>query len=314
MSELYPRKRPQEAIDRLVAHRVANTYGVFSREFALNLGATHDMIEWRLATGRWDRLSRGVYRLAGVPSSWLQSLYAECLGWGEWSLVSHRAAAALFDLPNFEPGPPELIVPRGRHRVGSKAITHQMSTLDAVDRTVMHHIPVTTPARTLIDLAVVSSPDLVEEALDDALRRKLVSVPRLRWRLAELAQKGRPGVAVFRALLEARQSAVDVPASVLETRLLRLIRRARLPRPEIQYEVRDRGRLVAVPDFAYPERRLAIEADGYRWHSSRARWQRDLDRRNALTVLGWSIVHVTWEQLTRRPDDVVDRIRSALQM
>jgi very-short-patch-repair endonuclease len=81
--------------------------------------------------------------------------------------------------------------------------------------------------------------------------------------------------------------------------------RAGLPKPAIQHEIRDRGRLVAIVDFAYPDVRLAIEADGYRWHSGRARWRTDLQRRNAVTALGWRIVHVTWEDLERTPDELL---------
>lgn len=56
----------------------------------------------------------------------------------------------------------------------------------------------------------------------------------------------------------------------------------------------------------------AVEADGYRWHSGRVRWERDRARSNTLTLLGWRVVHVTWTDLTRRPDAIVASIRSAL--
>lgn len=97
---------------------------------------------------------------------------------------------------------------------------------------------------------------------------------------------------------------------MFETLLLRLIQRSGLPRPAIQYEIRDRSRLLAVADFAYPDRKLAIEADGYPWHSSRARWEHDLSRRNRLTALGWSVVHVTWGHLTMAPSGPIDDLRA----
>ena len=76
------------------------------------------------------------------------------------------------------------------------------------------------------------------------------------------------------------------------------MRRAGLPEPERQYEIRDpSGRLVARADFAYPAAKLAIEADSRTWHTGRIRFEHDLARRNALTKLGWDVVHVTWGDL-----------------
>lgn len=243
------------------------------------------MVRHRLSTGRWERLHTGVYRLAGTPPSWRQTLLAICLAWGPGSVVSHAAAAALWRLAGFAPGPIELIIPRGRvRRLGG--IIHRPVDLSPVDVTTVDAIPVTTLARTLLDIAGTSPPDVVEEALDDALRRKLASLSRLRWRLHETAERGRPGITLLRSLLEARAHPTEVPQSVFETRLLRELRDAELPEPVPQYEIRDRGRLIAIVDFAFPDHRIAIEADGYRWHSGRRRWERDLGRRNALTALG----------------------------
>jgi hypothetical protein len=126
-----------------------------------------------------------------------------------------------------------------------------------VDLTVVDAIPVTTPVRTLLDLAAIPPADGVEEALDDALRRGLVTVRRLQWRLEELGR--RPGVTTMRRLIETRSHLAETPESILETRFLRLLRRRGLPEPIAQYRIRDGGRLVAIVDFAYPERMLAVE-------------------------------------------------------
>lgn len=83
---------------------------------------------------------------------------------------------------------------------------------------------------------------------------------------------------MLRELVEARTESA-IPESVFETRLLRVMRRAGLPVPVVQHEIRSKGRLVARADFAFPAHRLAIEADGYRWHASRRRWEHDLKRK-----------------------------------
>lgn len=233
-----------------------------------------------------------------------------CFAWGLLAVVSHRAAAALWCLAGFESISVELTVPRGRRRTGPGIIHH--NALTPAEITVLDGIPVTTPTRTLLDVASVAHRDRVEEALDDALRRRLVTLPRLRWSLAEWERSRRAGVAVLRELVAARDGTGSVPQSVFETRLLRVIERASLPAPVRQFEVWHQGRLVAVPDYAFPKALLGIEADSYRWHSGRASWEHDRARRNRLTLLGWRIIHITWTELTRRPDLVVDSIRLAL--
>jgi very-short-patch-repair endonuclease len=181
-----------------------------------------------------------------------------------------------------------------------------------VDRTVVDAIPVTTLARTLLDLAAVCEPEHLEEVLDEALRRGLVSISRLRWRLEQLGR--RPGSTSMRRLLAARSDGEATPQSVLETRFLRSIRRAKLPIPERQHRIRDNGRVMATVDFAYPQALIAIEIDGYRSHSGKTAWQRDLARRNAVAKLGWRVLHLTAEDLERRRDAVAETIAGQLKL
>lgn len=242
--------------------------------------------------------------------SWHQNLMVACLAWGKGTVISHRAAAALWRLAGFEARLVELTVPRSRRRA-EPGIIHRHPLFRA-DVATVEAIPVTTPARTLIDLASVVPQEAVEEAMDDALRRGMVSIPLLRRRLNEIGRPGRPGVAMTRRLLDSRDPAESAPESVFERRLLRALLRAGLPTPVLQHEIRDGGRLVAVVDFAYPDARLAIEADGYRWHSGRIRWDHDRARRNQLTLLGWRIIHITWTDLTRRPWTMIDAVARAL--
>jgi very-short-patch-repair endonuclease len=80
-----------------------------------------------------------------------------------------------------------------------------------------------------------------------------------------------------------------------------------------EFTVWDGGEFIARVDFCWPEARLIVEADGFRWHGGRRAWQRDRERRNRLTTMGWSVIQVTWDDLTRRPDALIDTIRSLLQ-
>lgn len=266
-------------------------------------------IDRRLATGVWDLLYPAVYRVAGSLPSRHQSLLAACLAWGDGAAVSHIPAAALWELPRFQSRVIELSVPRGRRRAHGGRV-HRPRSWTPVDVTELDAIPVTTVARTLIDVAACVSAELVEEALDDALRRKLVTVPGLHRRLLQIGGHGRRGSGVIADLIAARAGRGEVPQSVFETRLLRVLRRARLPMPAVQHEVRTRYG-PAVLDFAYVDRRLAIEADGFRWHSSRRQWDHDRARSNALTMLGWTVIRVTWVELHEHPGEVIEAIRAS---
>ena len=82
--------------------------------------------------------------------------------------------------------------------------------------------------------------------------------------------------------------------------------------PVPQYEVRDRGRLVARLDFAYPELRLGIETHGYRFHAGRERWQRDIRRENRLKQLGWVVLVYTWDDVVGDEARVVEEVSLAL--
>lgn len=294
-----------------MARIASRQFGLISlaqaRDEGLSLGALHD----RVHSGRLERILPSVYRVAGAPSSWQQSLMAVTV-WAPEGTVSHRAAAALWELDGFLPGPVELSTKRGRKAPAGWITLHRASRLEEADITTARRIRVTTPARTVADLCAVVQRDDLEPALDDALRRGLTSLPRLRWTAKRLGGRGRPGARLLAELLRERGPGWTPPASRLEARVLALLRQAGLPEPSAQWEIRDNGILLARVDFAYPDSKLAIEADGYRYHSGRGAWQRDRVRRNAVTSRGWRVLHVTWQDLTFRPGEIAAEIRHAL--
>ena len=268
---------------------------MFSRAQAIACGIARTTVDARVASGTWETLYPGVHRLAGTPASWRQALLAAVFAWGDGAVVSHRAAGALREIVGCKPCI-ELTVPRRRERAHDHLV-HRPRALQPVDVTTVDAIPVTTPARTLIDLATCLDDDVLEEALDDALRRRLVTVSRLRWRMGEIGAR-----TTLQRMVDARAGAV--PESVLETRVVRALRKGGLPKPVAQHHV---GHYRV--DFAYPAARIAIEADGFAWHSSHRQLERDSVRRNALTAMGWTVLHVTSEQLQ---DDAFVEVARAL--
>jgi very-short-patch-repair endonuclease len=190
-------------------------------------------------------------------------------------------------------------------------IVHRVTQLPKADITVVRSIPATEPSRTLLDLAAVVSQETLEMALEDAWRRGLVSLARLRWRLAGTRSKGRKGASALRRLLLERPAGTVPTDSALEVRFLQVARKGGLVPSERQYEIRNNGKLISRVDFAYVASKLAIEVDGFKWHSGRASWERDLSRGNTVGALGWRVLHATSRMLDS-PDELLQTIRDYL--
>ena len=247
------------------------------------------MIVRRVAAGRWVRLAAGVYRIAGVPVTWKQRALAACLAGGPGAVVSHRSAAVLWGIAGFRPGPLEITVPPGRSSRNALARVHR-STVSGVHRDA---VPVTRPARTVIDLARVVGGDVLEEAVDDVLCRRLCPLDELR---------GGSSRALW-AVLDAWNGDA-LPAGVAEMRVVRELRAAGLPQPVRQHEIHHGGAFVARVDLAYPSHRLAIELDGFRWHAGRGPFRSDRRRRNRIEAADWRLLETA-------PEDIGELVRAA---
>lgn len=190
---------------------------------------------------------------------------------------------------------------RERRRPGIRVYRTRALPADEVE--VIEEIPVTSPARTLIDIGAFVSPNQLEHVVADAERRGLVLRAHLIRHLER--HRGRRGVATLRAVLD------DEPAftrSAAERKLLRLVRTASLPSPVTNARVGSHE-----VDFLWPHQRVIVEVDGYQWHSDRAAFERDRVRDAELQALGYRVVRVTWRQLQREPRVVLARIASVLR-
>lgn len=303
-----PKFRREEALRSLFAAQ----HGVIHRSQAVELGYSPGDIARRLASKEWLVVHKSVYRFGAVAPSLRQSIKAACLALGEGAVASHRSAGYLLALDGIDRPTVEVSsVSTGRSSLPG-VIIHRVGSLPACDVTVVQSIPTTNVSRTIVDAGAVLDEESVELLLEDGLRRGLTSIPRLEWRMRELCARGRSGCAVLRKILRER-GVGPATASGLEVKLSRLLRRSGLPRPARQYEIHDGSRFVARPDFAYPKEKIAVEADGYRWHTGRAAWERELERRNEMQRLGWLIIHVTKNDLSARPRTIIAGIHAALK-
>ncbi|HEX6596790.1 MAG TPA: hypothetical protein VF045_07635 [Acidimicrobiales bacterium] len=281
-------------------------HAVVSHRQLVDVGLTPRQIELRVGQGLLVPVHRGVYRLAGVLPTWQQSAMAACLASG--GVVSHRCAAALWELRGCSPTMPEVTVRARRAPELSRVKGHRTTRLDPIDVAERLGIPVTSPARTLFDLGGVVPVERLEPALEDALHRKLVSVAHLERTLARLAARGRDGTSALRTLLACRAPDQAATESPLEDDLIRVLVRAGLPEPARQHWVHLPGGPSFRLDVSYPDRRLAIEAQSMAWHATREDLQRDCDKHNVLLSLGWNVLSFTSHDIRRRPARVAELV------
>ena len=270
---------------------------------------TPKQIHSRLSSGWLRPVHQGVYLVGDALPSREQAVLAACLATGSEAVGSHRSAAVLWRLRGVESPGPEITLWADRHRPLEGVQVHRTRLLEPVDISRVRRIPVTTPARTLLDLGAVAPALVVESALEDALMRRLVTFELLTATLERLGGPGRNGAGVLRALVEERDPATAPTQTMLEDLLFRVVRRGGLPAPVRQYEVA--GVLL---DGAYPDRRLGIEADSRIWHGGRLDVQRNSDKHNRLLAHGWRVLRFTWFDLTRRARYVRDCVGRELEL
>jgi very-short-patch-repair endonuclease len=169
-------------------------------------------------------------------------------------------------------------------------------------------IPVTVLDRALYEFAGLVSLPQLERAVDEALRRRLVWLPALHARLEKDAVQGRNGTTNLRRVLSERPLGYQATESPLEDDFVKLLERHNLPLPERQYRIEGVGRV----DFAYPQARIAIELDGYEYHSDRDSFQKDRTRSNRLTLGEWLLLRYTKRDVTLSEQQTADQLLAVL--
>jgi hypothetical protein len=280
----------------------ARHHGVVTHEQLIAIGFSKDMIHKRVRSGVLRRLHRGVFLLGPVAPP-LAPAMAAVLACGERAFLSHGSAGRLQSITPYLPNPRTIevtVVERDPRPRGVRV--HRVRALAPDEITTFQRIPITTPARTLLDLAPQLNPRQLERSLAESLRRRLVRPATLDALLAR--HPGRPGTPALRRLLESDPA---FTRSELEERFLALVRGAGLPDPEANaelgpYEI----------DCVWREERLAVELDGWDFHSDRAAFEADRRRDAELVARGHRVIRITWRQLRDEPLAVAARLAAAL--
>jgi very-short-patch-repair endonuclease len=267
---------------------VKRQHGVVTRGQLLELGFTGDAVKHRIWTGRLHPVWRGVYAVGRSQLSRHGVWMAAVLSCGSSAVLSHRSAAALWRIHADESGSVDVSVPLRSDPRRAGIVVHRRANLRSEEVTQCRGIPVTTPFRTLVDLATRLPRDSLEAAINEADKRELTDPDSLRAALG--SRDRRHGAAVLRRTLDRRT--FTLTDSQLERRLLPLARRAGLQKPET-------GRVVNGfrVDFYWPDLGLIVETDGLRYHRTPAQQTRDRLRDQAHAAAGLTTLRFTHSQV-----------------
>jgi very-short-patch-repair endonuclease len=278
--------------------------GLFSAAQAARLGITRSQLCRAARQGHLRRPRSGVYAFAGLPASRWEPLFAAALAVGPYAVISHAGAAALHDLYGAAVGPavPELLVPPDRNPCLSGVLVHRLGPLSTSDVTVKYGVRITSPARTLVDLASRHKLRVLARILDEALIARRLSIAGLKASLQRAAPNtlGRSRIEQLLAL----RSEGPTADSVLEARVFRALRPLTPFKAHFQLGVDTR---VYVIDAAWPDKRVGAEIVG-RAHRMASRSAFDQERRkfNDLASVGWRIAHLTSAMST---DEMLEAVR-----
>ncbi|MBB4662776.1 hypothetical protein [Conexibacter arvalis] len=257
---------------------------------------TAQQIKVRLRSGRLHLVHRGVYAVGHRRLSRDGRLLAAVFAAGRGAVVSHRDAAGMHGIRPANHRLIDLTVDAKR-RAPNGARLHR-AALPREETTEIGGIPVTTLARTLVDLADVVPPDHLRRALHEAERLRRNDVREIE-RVLERT-RNRPGgghAAIRAALADARAHRLTVLRSELEGAFLTTVERAGLPRPLTNVVVHG-----CEVDAWWPDAQVAVEADGWQSHGTRKAFQRDREKGNRLALHGILLLRFTHHDVTRRPD------------
>lgn len=291
--------------EQALAGLAERQHGVVSRGQLTALGLGGGAIKLRLQLGQLHGIHRGVYSLGrrrvDMRGNWL----AAVLACGDGAVLSHRSAAALWGLMRPRWSPVDVTSRHGRPGE-RKGIRLHRSSLDESERAAEAGVPVTSVARTLLDIAEVVDAERLRHAFEEADRLKLLRLLELERVCARAGR--RKGLPALRRLISAAQ-APPAGRSPLENRFAEFYGRHLADLPEPLANVSILGYEV---DAYWPSHRLMIEMDSWEHHSHRAAFEHDRARDAAMQAAGYRVIHLTHRQLETEASRIATQIRSLL--
>lgn len=294
-------KRPDET---RVAQIAADQHGVISSRQLRMCGLSAHAVGHRVRRGNLHPVFRGVYAVGHRALSQTGLFGAAVLACGDGAVLSDHAAGAYHRMLAWEDRRVEVIVPRSAGRGIEGIWTHRR----ALDRRDVWHrgvLRVTSPARTILDLAATRPFKPLRRLVRQAQAERTVNVRQLLEVLHRYPHHR--GAARLRAVI------ADGPTptkSDLEDLALDLLDAAAIPRPEVNPKLTLDDRPI-FPDLLWPGLRLAVELDSRRWHHDPLTRQDDAEKQAILEAHGYRVLRITWRQIVDRPQQTLRRIRTA---
>jgi predicted transcriptional regulator of viral defense system len=306
--------RIQPPLDVRLAALATRQHGVVSADQLRDLGLSLRGVSHRAESDRLHRIHHSIYSL--VPLDLLGRdgrFMAAVLACGADAALSHRSAAALHEIRRTDRANIDVTIPGRSPRKHARLDIHRSTTLAPEDVQITRGIPCTTVARTLLDLAQVITRRQLERALDQAEILELLDLNALTDQIER--NRTRPAAKRLQAVLDEHYIGSTPTWSELEELFLAGCRRKDLPMPEVNGWVDpDDGDPIALRvDFVWRDHRVIVETDGHRTHSTRQAKEEDSRRDQRLAAAGWIVMRVTWRQLTRNPDEFLDRLARLLR-
>ena len=276
-----------------------------TRAQLLGAGVSRHVIDRQSKSGALHRRHRGVYVVGHLALAPHANEAAALLACGQRSLISHRSAAYLWGLSEHQPAVVDVTLVGRRCRPKDGVRLHNVSTLDPADIRNRAGLPVTSPARTLVDLAADATYAELDRGVSEARIKGLLRNDELQTALERAGR--RHGTAMMRAFLRSEDGR-GFTRSEAERRTRALLRQARLPVPRVNarvagYEI----------DFLWEPERVIVEVDGYAYHGNRRAFERDRRKDLALTSAGYLVIRISWRQLDEEPFVVVAHVARALE-
>jgi hypothetical protein len=291
--------------DVRVAAKAGGEWGVLSLDELRACGLSRNAVAVRVARGSLHPLYRGVYAV-GHRSLPLEGRFlAAVKACGPDAVLSHFSAAALLGLVSWDGRDPEVTIASQGTRVHEGIRVHRSQTLDPPDLARYRGVPITSPVRTLVDVASVLDYRRLRRSVRQAQSLRHVEVRQVTEALARLGP--RRGSRNLRKILATGPAPTR---SELEDAVLDLMLGGGLEHPDVNVPLLLAGRRV-VPDFRWPRQKLVVEADGAAWHDDRLSREDDAERQALLEAHGERILRVTWKQAITRPGETLARIHAA---
>jgi very-short-patch-repair endonuclease len=294
--------RPKgRTVEEVVAMLAARSHGVVTRRELYLAGITTSQIKGRMQSGALIPVHRGVFRVGHCAPSLEARYMAAVKACGDRSLLAGRAAAHLFGLLKSPPSLPEVLTPT-EHRIDG-VIAHRSLGIKRTDATQWRGVPVTSVPRTLVDLAGGLSEPALARAVHEGEVRFRITPDQVEKILAR--RHNWPGARNLRRILWGE---VPVSLSRLESAFIAAVRGAGLPIPKTNRPAGTRR-----VDCRWPEHRLTVELDSYRYHHSRHAWEQDRQREREARARGDDFRRYTWADVIENPPPMLADLRSLLR-